>query len=46
MTRIYSSSDFWDFNGVDIANGVATAMVIPTMPANGTVVSFTEPIVL
>ena len=44
MTRMYSSSDFWDFNGVDIVNGSAKDMVIPGTPNSGTVVSFTEPV--
>jgi hypothetical protein len=46
MTRMYSSSDFWDFNGVDIQNGAAKEMTIPTIPNAGTVVSIIEPVTL
>jgi hypothetical protein len=31
---------FWTFKGFDIANGEATEMVIPTLPANGTTETF------
>ncbi len=44
MTRIYSSNDFWDFNGIDIANGAPLPMVIPTLPNNSTTVEFVSPL--
>jgi hypothetical protein len=44
MTRLYSSFDFWDFNGIDIAGGASTPMVIPTLPDNATTVLFTAPL--
>ncbi len=31
LTRLYSSSDTWDFNGIDIAGGKPTPMIIPTL---------------
>lgn len=31
---------FWNFSGFDVANGKATPMVIPTLPDNGTRVTF------
>ena len=38
MTRMYSSSDFWDSSGVDIQHNAAKDIVIPSIPNAGTVV--------
>jgi hypothetical protein len=44
LTRIYSSIDFWDFNGIDIAKNASTPMVIPTLPDASKTGSFVAPL--